>query len=145
MSSQPRGDSDAALLGEGSPQSGGGKDIEAADMEDFMNDILSPENASSSSSPRTTPLPSNEGVGDDTRRPSSRDREEQRSSVLSRKRGSVDKDGSNRTTEEATEEAITGTVVGKARRKRSSGGLIDRCGAGEARWATDVGRRSEGL
>ncbi len=126
MSSRSREDNDAAILGKGSRRSGGGKDIEEADMEEFMNDILSPGKVSSSSSPRATPLPSDEGVEGGARRPSVRDRQERRSSSLLRNNISVSRGGGDSATEVMAEEEYSGTVVGKARRKRSSGSIIDR-------------------
>ena len=132
MSSRSREDSDAALLGEGSRRAGGGNDIEEAEMEEFMDDILSPKEASPSSSPRSIHLSSDESGGEDARRSSTRNREDQRNSSLLRRKSSVSR-GGGLATEEVAGEEISGTVVGKARRRRSSEGIIDRCEAGKPR------------
>lgn len=143
MSSESREDSGTTLLGrdgagrkrrhggrdhQGRGNDGGdGNDIEAADMEDLMDDILSPQRSSRSSSQATngdllssTPLPSSKNGWEDVRRSSARNRGEQGipSSVL---RGSTRDKGGERASEEGDEEEMGGVVVGRARRRRSSG------------------------
>lgn len=167
MSSRSREDSDSALLGGGARQGGGtgrkrqrhagenspGKDdgggendIESADMEELMDDILSPQPASPSSSPATSerllginaspPTLVESGVEDVTRS-SAKSYGEQR--VSSSLRGSTSGRGGVRAIEERGGEEMGEVVVGKPRRRssRASG----RRGSGKG----DDSRRGSGI